>query len=162
MRLLRADISHLPFITEVYNASIPSRISTADPHPVSVESRMEWFVKHGPERPLYIIEEDGLHIGWAGFSDFYGRPAYKGTAEVSIYLLEAHQFRGIGRQVMQELIRLAPALGITTLLAFVFSENKASVKLMEKSGFETWGVLPGVAAMDNQKIDLTILGRKVS
>ena len=161
MRLLKADISDLSFIVEVYNASIPSRISTAETELVTVESRRDWFGKHGPNRPLFVIENDGQRIGWAGFSDFYGRPAYEGTAEVSIYILENYQGKGIGSLVMQELIRMAPELDISTLLAFVFSKNLPSIRLMKSIGFEHWGELPGVAEMDHTKIDLTILGRKV-
>jgi L-amino acid N-acyltransferase YncA len=41
----RAD---LPSIVEIYNATIPSRMVTADLEPVSVESRVHWFEQHRP------------------------------------------------------------------------------------------------------------------
>ena len=45
---------------------------------------------HQPEtRPLWVVEsEQGEIQGWLSFSNFYGRPAYSGTAELSIYLHE--------------------------------------------------------------------------
>ena len=50
-----ATENDLPAIVEIYNASIPSRMSTADLEPVTVESRRAWFLKHSPERyPLLV------------------------------------------------------------------------------------------------------------
>jgi L-amino acid N-acyltransferase YncA len=44
---------------------------------------------------LWIVENDESEIiGWVSFQDFYGRSAYDGTAEISIYLDE--KFRGKG------------------------------------------------------------------
>lgn len=36
----------LPQIVEIYNATIPSRMATADTEPVSVDSRVPWFEEH--------------------------------------------------------------------------------------------------------------------
>jgi L-amino acid N-acyltransferase YncA len=38
----------LPGIVEIYNSTVPSRMVTADPEPISVESRREWFFDHAP------------------------------------------------------------------------------------------------------------------
>src|ERR1700761_4744338 len=85
-----ATLDDLPAIVAIYNSTVPSRQVTADLEPVSVESRLGWFQAHGPEkRPLWVVEGEGRVIAWLSFSDFYGRPAYSHTAEVSIYLDEA-------------------------------------------------------------------------
>ncbi len=39
-------------------------------------------------------------IAWLSFSDFYGRPAYPRTAEVSIYLDESARGKGLGKQLL--------------------------------------------------------------
>ena len=72
----------LPAIVEIYNATIPSRLVTADLEPVSIESRIEWFTQHKPDfRPLWVAERHGQIAGWLSFSTFYGRPAYKKAIE---------------------------------------------------------------------------------
>ena len=90
-RLARRD--DLPVIVDIYNSTIASREVTADTEPVSVASREAWFADHTPERrPLWTIHDaadtsdDPPVIGWMSYSNFYGRPAYSGTAELSIYI----------------------------------------------------------------------------
>ena len=87
IRLRDAVEADLPSIVAIYNTTIPGRGVTADLEPVSVESRVAWFRAHHPERrPMWIVEDDEDMLGWLSFSDFYGRPAYSATAEISIYV----------------------------------------------------------------------------
>ncbi len=153
----------LPAIVEIYNASIPSRRATADLHPVRVESKMEWFHEHSPDRyPLLVHEIAEKVVAWVSVQSFYGRPAYKHTAEISIYVHPEHQGEGIGRKLMEEGISAARAVGIKSLVAYVFSHNAASLALLNRFGFEEWGVLPDVAEMDEQQYSVTIMGKRIS
>src|SRR6266850_4538040 len=93
--------SDLPQIVEIYNSTIPSRIATADTEPVSVESRVHWFEEHTPDRrPLWVVEDAGRVAAWLSFSNFYGRPAYAKTTEVSVYVHEAFRKRGFGSYLL--------------------------------------------------------------
>ncbi len=160
-----ATLDDLPTIVAIYNSTIASREVTADTEPVSVESRLPWFHEHQPQRrPLWVIEEadrDGI-IGWISYSNFYGRPAYSGTAEVSIYIAEAWRGKGVGRYALQEAIDFAPQVNVHTVLGFIFGHNKPSLALFEKFGFETWATLPRVANLDGIERDLIILGKRVA
>lgn len=161
IRLARAD--DLPAIVAIYNSTIASRMVTADTEPVSVASRQAWFDEHVPERrPLWIVEEAGGIVGWLSFSNFYGRPAYAGTAEVSIYLHEAHRGRGLGPTLLAEAIAHAPQIGVHTLLGFIFGHNLPSLALFDRFGFVRWAELPGVATLDGIERDLIILGKRVA
>lgn len=159
-----ATLDDLPTIVAIYNSTIASREVTADTEPVSVESRLPWFHEHQPaRRPLWVVEEadrDGI-IGWISYSNFYGRPAYSGTAEVSIYIDEAWRGKGVGRYALQEAIDFAPQVNVHTVLGFIFGHNKPSLALFEKFGFETWANLPRVANLDGIERDLIILGKRV-
>jgi L-amino acid N-acyltransferase YncA len=160
-----ATLDDLPAIVAIYNSTIASREVTADTEPVSVASRLAWFHEHTPERrPLWVIEQlgqDGV-IGWISYSNFYGRPAYAGTAEVSIYIDEAWRGRGMGRYALQEAIDFAPQVQLHTLLGFIFGHNQPSLALFGKFGFETWANLPRVANLDGIERDLIILGKRVA
>lgn len=160
-----ATLDDLPTIVAIYNSTVASREVTADTEPVSVESRLPWFHEHAPgRRPLWVIEEaqrDGI-IGWISYSNFYGRPAYSGTAEVSIYIDEAWRGKGVGRYALQEAIAFAPQLNVHTVLGFIFGHNKPSLALFGKFGFETWANLPRVANLDGVERDLIILGKRVA
>ena len=112
-----ATLEDLPIIVEIYNSTIGSREVTADTDPVSVADKLSWFHEHNPNtRPLWMIENENEIIGWVSFQDFYGRPAYDGTAELSLYLKEQHRNQGIGKTVVQYAISKCPQLGINNLL----------------------------------------------
>lgn len=152
----------LPEVVDIYNSTIPSRLVTADTEPVSVESRVCWFDEHSADfRPLWVVEIDGRVAGWLSFSSFYGRPAYNKTAEISVYVQEARRKQGLGSYFLAEALAYAPSLEVDTLLGFIFGHNMPSLVLFEKFGFERWGVLPKVAALDGVERDLIIVGRRV-
>ncbi|WP_341312190.1 N-acetyltransferase family protein [Paraburkholderia sp. IMGN_8] len=159
-----ATLDDLPAIVAIYNSTVPSRQVTADLEPVSVESRVAWFHAHGPQkRPLWVVEDpqNGSVIAWLSFSDFYGRPAYQRSAEVSIYLDERARGKGLGKQLLAASLAAAPALGIDTVLGFIFGHNEASLRLFRGFGFDTWGSLPRVAVLDGVERDLVILGKRL-
>ena len=163
MHMRDAVESDLAAIVAIYNSTIPTRLSTADTTPVSVESRLPWFREHRPStRPLWVTEVDSTIAGWFSFQSFYGRPAYHATAEVSVYVSAAHRRLGIGRQLLAEGIRRAPDLGLHTLVGYIFGHNAPSLGLFESFGFQRWGVLPAVAELDGVKRDLVIVGRRTA
>lgn len=152
----------LPRIVEIYNSTIPGRMATADLEPVSLESRVPWFEEHSPDRlPLWVVEEAGEVAAWLSFSSFYGRPAYSGTAELSIYVDAAHRGRGLGAYLLDAALAHAPTIGVTTLLGFIFAHNTPSLALFEGHGFVRWAHLPRVAVLDGLERDLVIVGRRV-
>ncbi len=164
MTLRDAQPADLPAIVAIYNASIPGRMATADTEPVSVASREAWFREFDPaRRPLWVLgETPGDVDAWLSVRSFYGRPAYHRTAEVSVYTAPAAQRKGFARRLLAHAIAEAPALGLSTLLAFVFGHNAPSLALFGREGFEPWGRLPRVAVLDGIERDLAILGRRVA
>lgn len=150
-------------IVRIYNSTIPSRLVTADLVPVSTASRREWFFRHTPaKRPLWVVEESGLTIGWIGFQPFHSRIAYDATAEISLYLDESVRGRGLGLEILNFAWKAAPGLGIETIIGLIFEHNTPSIRLFEKAGYEEWGFLPGVADLDGIKRGLKYFGKKVS
>ena len=158
-----ANEADLPAIVAIYNASIPGRLATADTAPVSVEERRAWFAGFdAASRPIWVAESAGRIAGWLGLRSFYGRPAYHRTVEVAVYVDPAFQRRAVAAALLDHAVQAAPALGIATLLAFVFGHNGASLALFRKAGFANWGSLPRVAELDGVERDLVILGKRLT
>jgi phosphinothricin acetyltransferase len=152
----------LAAIVDIYNASIPGRLATADTEAVPLESRREWFSGHDPHRhPIWVAERSGRVVGWLSFGPFYGRPAYAATAELSVYVDPGAHREGIATELVERAFARAGALGITTIVGYVFAHNDRSVALCRKLGFERWGHLPRVAVLDDVERDLLILGRRI-
>ncbi|MFL5753173.1 MAG: GNAT family N-acetyltransferase [Bacteroidia bacterium] len=158
-----ATLNDLPLIVATYNSTIPGRMVTADLEPVRVEDKLKWFNEHNPSsRPLWLVKLDGVYAGWVSFQNFYGRAAYNGTAEISIYLEEGLRGKGLGKKCLEIAMNTCPQLKIKTLLGFIFGHNLPSLKLFYELGFEKWGDLPGIANMEGVERDLLILGKKIT
>jgi phosphinothricin acetyltransferase len=150
----------LPAIIQIYNATVPTRMVTAELEPTTVEARLLWFREHSPEQyPFWVAESDGRVIGWLDFKRFLPRCAYRGTAEISVYVDENFRGRGVGQRLLQHAITRAPSLGITAVVGLIFGHNERSLKLFERVGFERWAFLPGVAQLDGVQRDLVMLGQ---
>lgn len=161
MPIRHAVPNDLAEIVAIYNASIPGRMATADLAPVSVADRKQWFAEFDPaRRPIWVSCADDARrpLAWLSLRSFYGRPAYDETVEVGLYTAPAAQRQGHGRRLLAHALREAPALGITTLLAFTFAHNAPSLALFRGAGFVDWGTLPRVAKLDGVRRDLVILG----
>ena len=161
MKIRDAVAADLTVIVDIYNQSIPRRLATADTEPVTVADRLDWYHNHPDHRPLWIAQEQNKILGWLSFQNFYGRPAYKHTAEISIYVATDYHRQGIGRRLLKKAIAQSPQLQLTTLLAFIFAHNQPSLKLFNNQGFHQWGHLPNIAKLDNIERSLIILGRRI-
>jgi phosphinothricin acetyltransferase len=164
MTLRDATEADLPAIVEIYNATIPGRMVTADLEPVTVESRRAWFAAHqNPSRPLWVLVDEAGECGaWLSFDSFYPRAAYDGTAMIAIYVSPNHRRHGHGRAMLAAALDRAPALGLHTLLGYIFGHNEPSLRLFEAHGFVRWAHLPQVAILDGVARDLVIVGRRVA
>ena len=162
MRIRDAMDSDLPAIIKIYNAAIVTRIATAQLEPVTVEQRCNWLKEHSPDRhPFWILEIDRQIAGWLTLKPFLPRGAYRGAAEVSVYVDEKFRRRGIARTLLEEAIARAPSLKIHAIVGLIFAHNEPSLKLFEELGFEKWGLLPRIARLDENERDLTVMGRHV-
>lgn len=136
-------------------------MATADTEPVTVAAREPWFREvNASERPLWVLSLalNAPIAGWLGLRSFYGRPAYRATVEVAVYVDPGAQRRGVARALLAHAVAEAPRLGVRTLLGFVFSHNAPSLALFGQAGFAVWGRLPRVAELDGIARDLVILG----
>ena len=181
MRFSLATRDELPAIVEIYNDSVAERNATADLAPASVESRLAWFDAHKDRRPIYVLKGDiprrnfsvrqGTDdensarneqiLAWGSLSNYKDRAAYDITAEISVYVRKSARGRGLGRMTAEYLIRIAPSLGVKNILAVIFTDNAASVKMFEKLGFTRWGTLPQVCDMGGRLKSVEIFGKKV-
>ena len=157
-----AVAADLPAIVDIFNATVPTRTSTAVLEPVTVADRLPWFREHSADRhPLWVAELDDTVIGWLSFHPFIGRAAYRGTAEVSVYVHERFRRQGVARVLLEQAITRSRALAITALIGLILGHNAPSLRLFERHAFARWGLLPRVAKLDGVARDVVIVGRHV-
>src|SRR3989475_9296455 len=155
-----AGDADLPAITDIYNAAIATRMATAQLDPVTLEERRDWLKEHSPDRhPFWVLETDRRIAGWLSLKPFAPRCAYRGTAEISVYVDEKFRRRGVARRLLEEAIARSPSLGITAIVRLIFGHNEPSLTLFRRMGFERWAFLPGVAQLDGVERDLVLMGQ---
>lgn len=91
--------------------------------------------------PVIVAELDGKVIGFGMYSEFRFREAYKFTVEHSVYVNKDYNGKGIGKQLLQELISLARLQKLHTMIAVIDAENQGSIVFHEKFGFKTVGII---------------------
>jgi acetyl coenzyme A synthetase (ADP forming)-like protein len=98
------------------------------------------------DRMALVALLDGKMIGLASYDR---EPGKDGTAEVAFAVVDEHQGRGIGTQLLQLLTNHARAQGIEQFEAFVLPENRQMMRLFRNSGYElTRTIDEGVFTVD--------------
>ena len=91
--------------------------------------------------PVIVAESDGKIVGFGMYSEFRFREAYKFTVEHSVYVSHEEMGKGIGKLLLSELIELAKAQGLHTMIGVIDSENQGSILFHEQFGFKTVGTI---------------------
>ncbi|WP_223154190.1 GNAT family N-acetyltransferase [Campylobacter concisus] len=94
-------------------------------------------------------------------SDSNSKIAYKISVEISIYAAKKALSMGIDKQLLSHSLNKVRELNLKNIIALIFSENKATLRLFLKFGFEKWSELPGIFLMDNEYKNVVILGLKL-
>ena len=95
--------------------------------------------------PYLVAEQAGSVLGFAYCNWFKPRPAYRFSAEDSVYVAHSACGQGVGRQLLQALAQQAQAAGVRKLLAVIGdSANAGSIGLHSALGFTQVGVMRSV------------------
>ena len=126
-----ATLADLPAITEIYNEAIRKTVATFDTEPKTPEEQMIWFADHGPKYPILVADENGIVVGWASLSKWSDRCAYSDTAEISLYVHEDHQGKGIGTRLVKAMMTALPE----NVPIYLETETAGNVRFYEGLGF---------------------------
>lgn len=107
-----------------------------------------------------LMRDDETVLGWAALSAVSKRHVYRGVAEVTVYVSESAQGRGIGRALLGALIDESEKNGVWTLQASIFPENIASVRLHLRCGFREVGRRERIAMLNGVWRDTLLFERR--
>lgn len=154
----------LSVLMSIYNFYILNSTATFHKHPLSREEMKQVLFFDNPLYQSFKIYLDEALCGYCILAPFHKREAYKGTAEVTIYLNPACHKKGIGGQTVDFLEEKARERNLHTLIACICAENEASIRLFERKGYAKCGHFKEVGQKFGRLLDVVyyqkILGSK--
>jgi L-amino acid N-acyltransferase YncA len=157
MTIKPLEQNHYPAIKEIYELGIATGNATFE---TKAPTWDEWDKNHLTKSRLVAVDENENVIGWAALSSVSSRCVYAGVAELSVYVHLNQQGKGIGKKLLEALIRESEKLNIWTLQAGIFPENKASLKIHEQCGFRKVGYHEKIGKMKDVWRDTILLERR--
>jgi phosphinothricin acetyltransferase len=144
------------WIRKIYREGLASGQASFETEPPNWE---RWDADHAPNCRIVALDH-GIIVGWAALTPFSSRAVYRGVAEASVYVASRVRGRGVGSELLGELIRRSELAGYWTLLAKIFPENEASLSLVEKHGFRQVGRLEAFGRHGGRWRDVILVERR--
>ena len=112
--------SDLPAITAIYAHAVVHGTASfeLDPPDEAEMTRRRTALLEGGY-PYLVAERDGAVLGYAYAGAYRTRPAYRSTVEDSIYVAPQAQGQGVGRLLLEALIRECEARDFRLMVAVI-------------------------------------------
>ena len=124
----------------IYNVEVAESTATFDLVPRTLDEQVDWIAEHSGAHPAIVAtDEAGEVVGFGALSPFRDRPAYATTVEDSVYVRRDRRGQGIGRLLLDELLRLAREHGFHSVMARIVGNHEASIALHRACGFDLLG-----------------------
>ena len=157
-RLARPDDSEA--IRAIYNREVLGSTVTFDLVPRSAQDQLAWMDEHSGAWPAVVaVDDDGTVAGFGSLSPYRPRPAYRTTVEDSVYVDEDARGKGVGKGLLDELVRLAGAHGFHAVIGRIVGGHDASIGLHRACGFEVIGVEKEVGRKFGRWLDVVLMQR---
>lgn len=156
MEIQKLEQKHYPDVARIYQQAIDAGNITLATKTSSWE---DWDKDH-LEKMRFVVIENNTVIGWVALSPVLQRTGYHGVTELSVYIDQDHQGKGIGKVLMQHIIDSSENAGIWTIMSFIFPENDKSIMLHQKFGFKLLGTQRKAAQLKGVWMDNCILERR--
>ena len=152
--------SDIPAITAIYRHAVEMSVATFDteaPGEAFMADKFGHMLELG--HPVIMAEQDGRTVGYAYASTYRPRPAYRFTAEDSIYLAPDAQGLGIGSALLGRLLEDSRSFGFKQMLAVITAERANSIRLHERHGFRFIGRYEALGYKFDRWLDIVHMQR---
>jgi phosphinothricin acetyltransferase len=147
-------------IRDIYNLEVAESTVTFDMVPRTIDQQVAWIDEHSGGHPAIVAVDDvGGVVGFGSLSPYKDRPAYATTVEDSVYVHRDHRSRGIGRLLLEELVRRGRDHGFHSMVARIVGGHEVSIALHATCGFAHVGVEREVGRKFNKWLDVVEMQR---
>lgn len=150
------EADHAAAILDILNEAIVNSTALYDYAPRPPQAMAAWFAaKRANGFPVVgAVDESGRLLGFASWGTFRAFPAYKYTVEHSVYVHHEQRGRGLGRLLMNALIRRAREAQVHVLMGCIDASNQGSIGLHVRLGFAHAGTFREVGFKFGRWLDV--------
>jgi L-amino acid N-acyltransferase len=156
-----ASLGDAEQIRQIYNYEVSNTTATFDLVPRSLADQQQWIAdRNGAFAAIVAVDpsdELGDVVGFGSLSPYKVRAAYRTSVEDSVYVRRDRNGQGIGKLVVNELLRVASASGFHAVFARITAASEASIGLHRACGFELVGIEREVGRKFNKWLDVAIM-----
>ena len=156
----RIEEEHIDKLHEIYNYYVENTTVTYHIGAVS-RSNFKKIVNIDAPYESYAIIVDKEVCGYVLFNKWKRRQAFDRSAEVTVYLSEGYDGRGIGSRAVRFIEERAKKAGICTLVSLICGENMASIKLFEKNDYIKCAHFKNVGEKLGRLLDLVCYEKEI-
>lgn len=151
-------------LVDIYNHYIETSTVTFDLEPWTADDmahKIHTLADLG--MPFIVAERAGKTVGYAYLSTFREKAAYDATMENTLYLRDDARGAGIGRSLLEELLRLGAIAGVREVIAVIANTPDAvpSIRLHEKAGFARVGEMDRVGRKFDEWIGVVMMQKSL-
>jgi L-amino acid N-acyltransferase YncA len=156
MNIEKLTEKHWPEVRAIYAGGI----ATGNAHFSSVIPDWDEWDKSHIKNCRLVAVENGKVLGWAALTAISDRCVFAGVAEVSVYVAESSRGKGVGKKLLNDLVKLSEENNLWTLESRIFSENLASLKIHQENGFRVIGTRERIGKLNGVWRDTVLLERR--
>lgn len=163
MHIRHAAEADLPEIQSIYAHHVLTGTGTFEEIPPSVEEMAARFRRGTGRGWVWLVATDATGVlGFAYYSQFRDRSAYRFAVENSIYVREDVRGQGVGKILVAKLIEKAEASGFRQMIAVIGdSENAGSIGVHASLGFRIVGTLHAAGVKFGRWLDVVFMQRSL-
>jgi phosphinothricin acetyltransferase len=161
LTLRLASLGDAEQIRQIYNYEVANTTATFDLVPRSLADQQEWIADRSGAFAAIVavdpLDQLGEIVGFGSLSPYKERAAYRTSVEDSVYVRRDRNGQGIGKLIVNELLRVAAASGFHAVFARISAASEASIALHRTCGFTLVGIEREVGRKFNRWLDVAIM-----
>lgn len=163
MEIRAANEADLGEIQSIYAHHVLTGAGTFEEEPPSVEEMTERFRKVAAAGWSWLVATDATGVlGYAYYTQFRDRSAYRFCVEDSVYVREDVRGQGVGKALVARLIEDATAAGVRQMIAVIGdSDNVGSVGVHASLGFQMVGTMRAIGLKFGRWVDVVTMQRSL-
>lgn len=161
MAIRNAVQADVPAMLKIYDRYVRNTAVTFEYETPTAEEFSLRLREHTAVYPWLVWEENGQVLGYAYAGRPFERAAYAWNAEISCYLEQSVQRKGIGRALYAAIEKILADMGVRRVYAIVTSANADSLAFHQAVGYRAFAVFQNAGFKFGQWYDVTWLEKEL-